>query len=824
MENKINLDKILPLVQRPARYINRELNSTRKIKDSQITVCFCFPDLYEVGASNLGLEILYHLVNENENAIAERCYAPAPDMENILRQEKIPLFSLESQAPLGEFDIIGFSLQYELCATNVLNMLDLAGLPVFSAQREKMFPIVIGGGPVTSNPEPLADFFDAFVLGEGEEAVGEIIETVAKFKALLKQDENRTKKDLLLSLSAIPGVYVPSMYSVEYNSGGTISSIKPVSEKVPEKIEKRTVKLEEAFFPQKKIVPYIQTIHDRLNVEIARGCPSGCRFCQAEKYYRPWRMRSQEKILALVENGLASTGYEEVSFSSLSCTQYKGLGELLSKFNNIYGSKRINISLPSIRCSQFSVRVAKNLGCGKRASLTFAPEAGTERLRCAIGKDLSDKEIRDTLLLASSLGWRVIKLYFMIGLPTETETDIDGIIELVRSVKRQARNLDFNVTVSPFVPKAQTPFQWAAMAKPEVVKSRMQKLSKTLPATVKGHFIENSLLEGVFARGDRRLSKVVFKAWHKGCKFDQWKEQCRHDFWQEAFKETGVNPEFYLFRERTEEEILPWEHLLFGVSKKALWLDYQRSFEPFVKEQEEIPQKNQVLPPAILSQGRENIKSTAKLRLCFARKGMLRFLSHLEQIELFRRAMRRVGIPLSFTSGFSPQPRMSFGPAISVGYESRSEYVEIELYRSVELEAVRSKIRDVLPEGYELLSAKKIPLFFPSLDSLVNVADYEIKVEVSEKQMASFLERKEIIVEKRKENRIEKIDAKPLIRRIKNEGGTLFLQMRFGPKRSVKPEKIVQLLCGMQDNEAKLVPISRTGLLIEKADGSLSEP
>jgi radical SAM family uncharacterized protein/radical SAM-linked protein len=813
----INIEKLLPLVQRPSRYIDHEWNA-HPPKKAEMTLCLCFPDLYEVGASNLGLEILYHTVNRRTDAVAERSFAPADDMEQIMRKEKIPLFSLESRTPLNAFDLVGFSLQYELCATNVLNMLDLAGIPLFARDRQALFPLVIGGGPVTANPEPMADFFDAFVLGDGEEALQDIIEVLKKAKGTVKD-----RRELLRALAEIPGVYVPFLYAVEYNADGTLQTIRPDAG-VPAKVIKRTVKLDEAFFPHEKIVPYLQTVHNRLNIELARGCAGQCRFCQAAKYYWPWRLRPYEQVLSLATDGLAATGYEEIAFSSLSCTDYKDLDKLLTEFNRRHGAKRINISLPSIRCDQFSLQVADNLGYGKRPTLTFAPEAGTDRLRNVIAKNLPENQILETLSLARQMGWRLVKLYFMLGLPTETEEDVEGINTLVRTARRQANGLNFTVTLSPFVPKAQTPFQWHPMANPAVLRSRLQHLSKVLPASVKGHALDSSLLEGVLARGDRRLSAAIHSAWRKGCRFDQWNEQMRNEVWQEAFRETAVDTAFYLHRERGEDEILPWDHLEFGAAKQKLLAEYRASRAVGTEAVITAPVSERRVftpPPAHVP---AVVQTVQRLRLRFARHGVLRFLSHLEQIEVFRRAFRRADLPLAHTAGFSPQPKIAFGPAISVGYESESEYVEIELTRRLEPEELKLKIAKVFPAGFTLLSVRKVPLLFPSLDSLVNIADYFVGLEVASGMIDGLLAQAEIIIEKRKEGKMTRIDARPLIRELKAVNGGLFLSLRFGPKRNVKPEKILQVLCGLDEQQVKLVPITRTTLLIEKKDGTVSEP
>ena len=434
----IDLDKILPLVQRPSIYINHEINSHTPDMENDVSLCLCFPDIYEIGASNLGLEILYHMVNEKKVARCERAYAPDMDMEQILRERNEELFSLESKSPLKSFDIVGISLQCELVGTNIVNMLDLSHIPVFAKDRKEGDTLIIGGGPVMANPEPFADFFDLFTIGDGEDSMIRILETVRACKR-----KKLTRKETLFELSKLEGIYIPAFYDVIYNDDNTIKEVKPNIAGIPETIKKTIVDIDKAFFHNNKIVPFVETVHNRLNIEVARGCVGRCRFCQASKYYRPWRARKPETVLDLLDKSLKNTGYEEVSFSSLSCTDYKDLEELLLKTNEKYYKQNLAVSLPSMRCNRFSLKVAEYLNRDKKPSLTFAPEAGSDRLRNVIGKYLSEDEIVDTLSFAYQMGWRAIKLYFMIGLPTETEADIDGIKSLIdRNLKICNQTID----------------------------------------------------------------------------------------------------------------------------------------------------------------------------------------------------------------------------------------------------------------------------------------------------------------------------------------------------------------------------------------------
>jgi radical SAM family uncharacterized protein/radical SAM-linked protein len=678
-------------------------------------------------------------------------------------------------------------------------------------------PLVIGGGPVTANPEPYADFFDAFVIGDGEDVIKLIIEKVRK-----RKKEGLDKKELLLELAKIKGVYVPSFYKPGYSEDGTLLSFKALEPQVPETIEKQSVDIEKAFYPYSQIVPYVETVHNRLNVEVARGCPQSCRFCQATRYYGPYRARSFDNVMGIIEKGLKSTGFDSVSLSSLSCTQYNNLEKVLLKIKELYADSRISVSLPSLRCDRFSIKLACNLNTGKRANLTFAPEAGSERLRGAIGKNLTDDQIINTVELAFKLNWKLVKLYFMIGLPSEKEEDIDAINTLVRTIKNRTKRLNFHVTVSSFVPKAGTPFQWAAMQGKDELLRKLKKLMKMLPASVKHSSVENALLEGVFARGDRRLSKVIIRALEKGCKFDQWREKLKFNLWEEAFKEEGLDMGFYVSRERPCSELLPWQHIVLS-KREDLWEAYRKSRDANTALRSEEKTGAEIVNNSPALRAFQD-KPVQRVRLRLKRSGNMRFISHLDQIELVRKAVRRSGIKLAYTSGFHPQPRISFGPAVSVGHESECEYVEIALKGRMDPDKLAKDISCQLPRGYEIMEAKRTPVFFPSVDALLNLVEYAIDINVEQAAIDSFLSRQELVVEKTKKGKISRIDVKPLIKGIKNDGGRLYIQLRFGPNKTVKPEKIIQLLAGFSDEQAKLLRITRKNLLIEKEDGTACAP
>ncbi|MGN0554274.1 MAG: TIGR03960 family B12-binding radical SAM protein [Candidatus Fimenecus sp.] len=580
-------EQLLNKVQKPARYTGGEVNSVVKDKNSvKFRYAFCFPDNYEIGMSHLGMKILYSLVNAREDAWCERVFAPWTDMEEEMRKADVPLFALESGDSLSEFDMIGFTLQYELSYSNVLNMLDLGKIPLRSCDRQSLTPIVVGGGPCACNPEPLADFFDIFLPGEGEEVTNELIDLLIEHK-----EKDSSKLEFLRDAAKIEGVYVPAFYDVSYHADGTIAAVTP-QEGAPAKVKKRIISdLDKVYYPEKFVVPYIDIVHDRAVAEVFRGCIRGCRFCQAGFIYRPIREKSSDTVNRQAKCLCDTTGYDEVSLCSLSTSDYSGIEQLIPQMFSWALPEKINVSLPSLRVDNFSEELMEELKKVRKSGLTFAPEAGTQRLRDAINKNVTEEEVLSTAAQAFRGGWTSVKLYFMMGLPTETLEDIAGIAELAQKVvnefyknpdKPKGKGVTVSISVASFVPKPFTPFQWEPQDTMEQLVAKQKHLMEnvhTHKIQVSWHQSQTSFLEGVFARGDRKLCDVIETAWRKGCKFDGWDEYFLFDKWMEAFQECGVDPAFYSNRRRDFSEILPWDHLDYGIRKEFLIEENKKAHE-----------------------------------------------------------------------------------------------------------------------------------------------------------------------------------------------------------------------------------------------------
>ena len=842
------------LLLKPARYTGGEFNSvTKNFDETACRIVLALPDVYEVGMSNLGLAILYSILNSRDDTLCERVYAPWIDAEKILREEKTPLFALESKRPVKSFDMLGFSLQYEMIYTNVLNMLDLAQIHLHAKDRTVDEPFIIGGGPCVYNVEPVADFFDFFIVGEAEEIFGEIVETFTAWKSSGKIGG---RHGFLKSLLPIQGIYIPSFYEPVYAEDKFLG-MKILEPNTPHKILKRVVKNFDATpSVEKPVVPFMEIIHDRAMLELFRGCSRGCRFCQAGMTYRPVRERKEETLRKMARNLIDSSGWDELSLTSLSSADYSCLTRLIDDLQNDFRNEKVSFSLPSLRIDSFSIELAEKVQAVRKSGLTFAPEAGTQRLRDVINKNVTEQNLLDACAAAFAKGWKSVKLYFMIGLPTETDEDIAGIADLAQKVAnlyrtiKNRRDVKVTVSVSCFVPKPFTPFQWFAQISEDEFERRQQFLKSLIrdkAITYNYHNAKLSVLEGALARGDRRLSKVIEKAWKYGAKFDGWSDLFNPDAWDEAFIACQIDP--YFFNGRTLEfwEPLPWDHTSPGVNKSFLLAEWEKSqaeettrdcrrtsctgcgvcmnlgvnVTDFDSEKNFAPaDKNNYALPVTNS-------ALTKYRAQIRKGSEISVLSHLDYMNVFMRALIRSKLPAAWSEGFNPHLKVSFATALAVGVTSDCEYVDFELTAPVNELEVCKRLNEQLPNGAEILRLKKLSGKVKPVMSLVDLSRYEVRLPFEEKffnaaqqSVSNFNATREIKFTRVTPKKVREIELKQYLAErltLSMTGDELLIKfaVKITPEGSLKPSEVLKILCERFDFPVELsaAKINRTELL-----------
>ncbi|MGQ9671349.1 MAG: TIGR03960 family B12-binding radical SAM protein [Desulfosoma sp.] len=721
------LDQLLTDIERPGRYLGGEIHARGKsFEEADVRFALAFPDVYEVGMSHLGIQLLYHGLNDMEGVLADRVYTPWPDFEQRLRETRTSLFAIESRRPLKDFDFLGFSLQYELSYTNVLTMLDLAGIPLHSRDRDASSPFVIAGGPCAYNPEPVAAFFDLIILGEGEQVLAELTQKYRDWKA-----SRGTRREFLQGVRHIKGVYVPSFFSPHYDASGRLEGVDPLYGDYTH-VKKRVLSDLDAQspLPERPLVPLVEIVHDRLGLEIARGCTRGCRFCQAGFVYRPVRERRPDVLVQKARRAVMETGFEEVSLLSLSTGDYCQLGWLLHTVMRDMERRRVALSFPSMRVGTLSQELMECIRRVRKTGFTVAPEAGSGRLRSVINKNIEEEDLYQTVRDAYSLGWKGIKLYFMMGLPTETLEDLEEIVRLSLRVWQLGKpyRAAVHVAVSTFVPKPMTPFQWTGQIGREEVDRRLEFLKERLKRPgirMRWHSPDLSVMEAALARGDRRLAKVVESAWRKGARFDAWDEHFQRRAWDEAFAECGLSADVEAQRHYGASDPLPWDHLSAGVLKSYLWAEWQKALNGTRTGDcrwescsgcgacdgiHVAPRLHDAPPPSVDSMApppRGAGEGLFTYTLHYAKKGRARFFGQLETNRIMERAVRRSGLPVAFTQGYHPHAKISFREALPVGMESEAEEADIQLEEAVAEPEIAKRLNKVLPEGFHVLGVRR---------------------------------------------------------------------------------------------------------------------
>ncbi|MDY0360297.1 MAG: TIGR03960 family B12-binding radical SAM protein [Desulforegulaceae bacterium] len=761
-------------INNPGNYLGNEVNSVKKNEEEvDLNFALAFPDLYEIGSSHFGIQILYDILNNHKDIYAQRVFVPSPDMRDQLKENKVSIGGLETKKPLKEFDIIGFSLLYELNYTGILEILDLGNIPFYSSQRDETYPLVIAGGPCMVNPEPVADFFDFVFVGDGEEAIIEISEKIIEWK----KNKNRKKYDLLYSVKDIKGVYVPIFFEDKNNENLFLDNVFPDYKK----INKRIVSdLENAPFPVKPIIPYGRPVHDRLRLEISRGCTRGCRFCQAGMIYRPVRERSVQKLLEIAEKSIENTGYEDLSLLSLSTGDYTCFPELLFFLMKRYMKEARSVSLPSIRAGRLTKDLMEEIQKVRKTGFTIAPEAGSQRLRDVINKDLSEEEIVGTVKSAFDMGWQIIKLYFMTGLPSETKEDLDELILLVKKLKflPEARRSKINVSLTTFIPKPHTPFQWERLLSREESMANFLYLKNNLKingVNVKWQDPEHTRLEGLFSRGDRSLSPLIVKAYENGCHLDGWTEHFKYEKWIECIESLGIDIDSFIGKRNTELS-LPWDKIDIGVTKKYLLSELDKSKNAIVTQDCRISKCSgcgvcdfKTIYPKVfdksgvsddlyndLQELENSDENIFRLKILFEKTGNAAFFGHLELIGIFQRAFDRSKLKFDFSKGFHPKPKMNFKDALPLGMESYCEFMTIDCY-DTNIENLLENLNKTLPNGLfvkDIEKREKKYKFYPNYISIYEVNLNNIENYVNKINEFNLLNDYKITLLKKKKPRI----------------------------------------------------------------------
>lgn len=835
---------ILPLVEKPSTYLGNEINSIKKKLDTvKLRFALAFPDMYEIGTSHFGMQIIYHILNEDPQIAAERVFTPASDMEEYLRLSGLPLTTLESHIPLNRFDIIGFSLLYELNYTNILTMFELGKIPFFARERDSNAPVVIAGGPCTCNPEPIADLFDAMVVGDGEQVVTEMAQVWIR----LQKTGDMVKEKLLTEWSGIEGVYIPAFYQVAYNPAGFQV---PVPGSLDSTINTGNVSraiysdLDKAPFPGAPVVPYGKPVHDRLRLEVSRGCSRGCRFCQAGMIYRPVRERSPDTLLVQTERCLASTGYEDISLLSLSTGDYQCLIQLMARLMDQTEDKNISVSLPSLRADRLTPDLMKQIRRVRKTGFTIAPEAGSQRLRNIINKNITDKEVADTVKNAFNLGWQRIKLYFMIGLPHETDDDLRSIVEFVKDLRKRSipkkKNGIINVSIATFVPKPHTPFQWASQLARHESKEKITWLRRNLKLPgvhVKWQNPDVSFLEGLWARGDRRLARLLVKAYQKGCRFDGWSDKFRYNRWETALSEAGVDIDFFTTRKRNLAEPLPWDHIDVKIDKEFLKDEWKKAEEGhptldcrwgdchacgvcnFRTIQPRIFNRDDRKGVTSLNRSDVSLKPKSefskKFKITYEKLEPGNYFGHLELVNIFLRAFRRAKISMKYSSGFHPMPKVSFDDPLPVGMESQNEVLFLTTTELIEPEDIVKGLNRHLPPGIFIRDCKIEP------SSEGKNANRSIRYQVvlrddvfNKNELERFHERNELIVSRlNRKGKLKKVNIKDMVEAIQLLSPEK-LEIILGSKkgRMIRPKEVVRNIFTVSDQtlrHAKVVKMSK---------------